>query len=227
MNRIEYNDNLHPYNKRHSYVDQYSTSSKSNNLRAGGNMVEKNNSAYGHRHTFDSSCERGQEIYTRKHMKFDAEGLKTKIKCNEFINDKIALIAEWLEVDDKSLRVEGVRKPIPAKWVAVIAAISISLMLVVSGAVISSKALMELYSSQNELAELQNIQAELERELELKNDLRYIEKVAREELGMIDREHGAVQYINNELSNKVEIYENNKVYSKISSLLDSFAFFGE
>ena len=158
---------------------------------------------------------------------FGSGCFKNKIRDNEFINRKIAWAAEWLEVDDKNLRIDGPKKRIPSKWVAVIATVSVSLMLVVFGAVISSKALMELYSSQNEMAELQEIQIKLEQELELKNDLRYIDKIARQELGMIDREHGSVQYIDNKLDNKVEIYEKSAIDFKFFSLLDSLSFFDE
>ncbi len=230
MNRANYNENIKPYNRRHSYVDTYKSQT---NGRTSGNYdntsdISGGSAAYVSRHTFESNkFTVVKNNVTARCMKTRVDGFRTKLKDNDFINSKIVALADWLEVDDKQLRVEGVKKKMPAKLVAIIAVVAISLMLVVSGAVISSKALMELYSSQNELLELQSLKVELEHELELKNDLRYIEQVARNELGMIDREHGAVQCIDNELSNKVEIYENNTVYSKISALLDSLSFLGE
>lgn len=230
MNRSNYNENINQYNRRHSYVDTYKskTNGRMNGNYGNTSEISGSNAAYASRHTFESN----KSIVIKGDadtscMKIRVAGLRAKLKDNDYINSKIVALADWLEVDDKQLRVEGVKKKMPAKLVAIIAVVAISLMLVVSGAVISSKALMELYSSQNELLELQSLKVELEHELELKNDLRYIEQVARNELGMIDREHGAVQCIDNELSNKVEIYENNTVYSKLSSLLDSLSFLGE
>lgn len=230
MNRANYNENINPYNRRHSYVDAYKskTNDRTNGNHGNPSEISGSNAAYASRHTFESnkSTVVKKDVAARC-LKTRVDGLRTKMKDNDFINNKIVVLADWLEVDDKQLRVEGVKKRMPAKLVAAIAVVAISLMLVVSGAVISSKALMELYASQNELLELQSLKIELEHELELKNDLRYIEQVARNEMGMIDREHGAVQCIDNELSNKVEIYENNTVYSKISALLDSLSFLGE
>ncbi len=229
MNRANYNDNINPYNRRHSYVDTYKSKSNGRTDESYCNTPEisGNSSAYASRHAFENKKSTAIKAdRDDRCLKTGVDGLRSRLKDNDFINSKIIALADWLEVDDKQLRVEGVKKKMPAKLVTVIAVVAISLMLVVSGAVISSKALMELYASQNELLELQSLKIELEHELELKNDLRYIEQVARNELGMIDREHGAVQCIDNELNNKVEIYEKNTVYSKISSLLDSLSFLG-
>ena len=219
MNRVEYNDSVNSYNRRHSYVEPY----KRNQRNRQSHCSDIINKEY-------SSASKLQNVFKTDNLKNEeltVGNLVAKLKDKDFINGKIASMAEWFEVDDKALRTEGPKKKMPTKWVVIISVVAMSLMLVVSGAVISSNALMELYSSQNELAELQTKQAELDHELELKNDLRYIEKVAREELGMINREHGTVQYINSELNNKVEVYEKNTVYSKISSLLDSLSFIGK
>lgn len=143
------------------------------------------------------------------------------------INQMISKAAAWLEVDDKSLRVEGVKKKIPTKLIVSIVVVATSLMLVVSGAVISSKANMELYAAENKLEELNARKAELDEAIELKNDLVYIEDVARNKLGMIDREYGTVTYVNSATDDKIEIYEKSNNSSAFSALLNALGFFEE
>ena len=143
------------------------------------------------------------------------------------INQMISKAATWLEVDDKSLRVEGVKKKIPTKLIVSIVVVATSLMLVVSGAVISSKANMELYAAENKLEELNARKAELDEAIELKNDLVYIEDVARNKLGMIDREYGTVTYVNRATDDKIEIYEKSNNSSAFSALLNALGFFEE
>lgn len=148
--------------------------------------------------------------------------------CNkQSINQMINNAAEWLEVDDKALRVEGTKKKVPVKLITGVIVVATSLMLVVSGAVISSKANMELYASENKLEELRAKSAELDEALEIKNDLVYIEDVARNKLGMIEREYGTVMYIDNEVGDKVEIHEKTTDTSAFYALLNALGFFGE
>ena len=135
------------------------------------------------------------------------ELISSRIKDRDFINQNIARAEEWL-----------------AHLIAMIAVVGASLMLIVSGAVLRSKATMELYAAENELKQLQVVQAELEAELELKNDLRYIEMVAKEKLGMIERDHAAVCHIQNDIENKIEIYSAENNEDQEATLLDALSF---
>ena len=153
--------------------------------------------------------------------------LVSSVTDKQALNKMIDKAAEWLEVDDKALRVEGVKKKIPTKLISGIIVISTSLMLIVAGAVISSKSNMELYASENRLEELRVVESQLDEALELKNDLVYIEDVARNKLGMIDREYGAVMYVDNDNNDRVEIYEKSTDTSAFHALLNALGFFEE
>ena len=204
MNRTEYTQELNSFNRRHSYA--YTRPNVS------CNKVQR-----------DSSIVEDTTVGAPT-VKNRIELISSRIKDKDFINQKIAKAEEWLEVDDKAMRVEGEKKKIPAHLVAMIAVVGASLMLIVSGAVLRSKATMELCAAENELKQLQVVQAELEAELELKNDLRYIEMVAKEKLGMIERDHAAVCHIQNDIENKIEIYSAEKNEDQEAKLLDALSF---
>ena len=216
------NDNIHydsySYCKRHAYVSHGKASSK--RIRITGKEL-------------NSVCSQTAQDNSSK-ISITANGLKkalfefiSAISDKKSIYQMIAKTANWLEVDDKSLRVEGVKKKVPTKLIVSIVVIATSLMLVVSGAVISSKANMELYASENRLEELNARKVELDEAIELKNDLVYIENVARNKLGMIDREYCAVTYVDCAVDDKVEIFEESNNTSAFYALLNALGFFGE
>lgn len=204
MNRTEYTQELNSFNRRHSYA--YTRPDVVYNKAQRNNPVVKDTAV---------------SIPTIKNR---IELISSRIKDRDFINQNIARAEEWLEVDDKDMRVEGEKKKLPAHLIAMIAVVGASLMLIVSGAVLRSKATMELYAAENELKQLQVVQAELEAELELKNDLRYIEMVAKEKLGMIERDHAAVCHIQNDIENKIEIYSTENNEDQEATLLDALSF---
>lgn len=170
----------------------------------------------------ENAAEQKHDINPRTEMSLKA--IAVKVKDNEFINRSVAKAEMWLEVDDKRLRVDGKRKKIPLPMMVIIMVISLSLLLVVAGSVITSIASMELYAEENKLDELRSEQTALERELELKNDLMYIEKTAREKLGMIDRDYARVEYISRTDSDSIEIYEKPTRGAGFASLLDALDF---
>ncbi len=115
---------------------------------------------------------------------------------------------EWLDIDQRERRAEGEKKKMPVTTIAAILTIALSLMLVVAGAVITSRGSTELYAAEARLREATEVKEELERKIEIKNDLKYIEMMARTNLGMVDREFAAVKYIGGESEEKVVIYNN-------------------
>ncbi len=154
-------------------------------------------------------------------------GIRARLRDNERIDAAINRAVAWLEIDDKACRVERKAKRLPIGVMAAMLCLAMSLMLIVAGAVISSKANMELYDAENRLASLKSTEAELSRRLELKNDLRYIEEEARGRLGMIDREHASVLTVDDKREDKVEIYRPSGGRTAISALLNALGFFGE
>ena len=210
--------------------------------------IHNNSSSYCRRHTYAGHSKASFEHFrfTKKEPRRmadqdnsaeDSSGANMLKKTyNEFvssvcdkksINQMISKAAAWLEVDDKSLRVEGAKKKVPTKLIVSIVVVATSLMLVVSGAVISSKANMELYAAENRLDELNARNAELDEAIELKNDLVYIENVGRNKLGMIDREYGAVTYVDSSTGDKIEIYEKSNDTSAFLAWLNALGFFEE
>jgi hypothetical protein len=61
----------------------------------------------------------------------------------------------------------------------------------------------------------------------LNADLVYIENVARNKLGMIDREYGAVTYVDGSTGDKIEIYEKSNDTSAFLAWLNALGFFEE
>lgn len=211
------------------------------------NNVCDNSSSYCRRHMYSlHTCECHTASKAQRNKVYrasrDTDGKKSidfnvlKNAYNKFIslvsdrqaiNGMINKAANWLEVDDKALRVDGVKSKLPVKFIVSIAVAATSLMLIVSGAVISSKANMELYAAENRLKELRVYEAELDAALEVKNDLVYIEDVARNKLGMIDREYATVSYLDSDTDDMVEIYEKTEDRSAFYAILNALGFFGE
>lgn len=154
-------------------------------------------------------------------------GLRARLTDRKRIDGMIYRAAEWLEVDDRTRRVECASRRLPVSVMAAIMAVALSLLMIVAGAVISSKANMELYEAENELNRLKATELELARELELKNDLRYIEEVARGRLGMVEREHASVLTVDSDCEDHVELYEQKGAQNGFSAILDALGFFGE
>lgn len=154
-------------------------------------------------------------------------GVRARLRDSKRIDAAICRAIAWLEIDDKSCRVERKAKRLPVGVMAAMLCLALSLVMIVAGAVISSKANMELYEAENRLASLRATESELSLRLELKNDLRYIEEQARGRLGMIDREHASVIAVDDKQEDKVEIYRSNRGGTAISALLDALGFFGE
>ncbi|NLW73832.1 MAG: hypothetical protein GX057_02895 [Clostridiales bacterium] len=144
----------------------------------------------------------------------------------DMINKAIKLADEWIAVDPKEYRVEGERKKIPYQMMLMIITFSLSLLLIVSGSVLHSKATMELRAMENELEELAEYKEELEQKLEIKNDLRYIEQVARTKLGMIDKVYAPVKHLGSEPEEKVILYDTGDSDRKVglSTLLSALGF---
>lgn len=151
--------------------------------------------------------------------------IENKAKSVEIINKTVLIAEDLIAVDSKEHRAEGVRKKIPLPVMLVIVTLAMALMLVVAGNVIASKASMELSCMKQELERLDIRRDDLITRLELKNDLVYIESVARGRLGMIDRELARVIYIGGDSQRRVIILDEGEGAGiGISTLLDALGF---
>lgn len=126
---------------------------------------------------------------------------------SKIIRKTVKMAAEWIDIDDKDYRIEGEYKKIPLGIICSIVAIAISMLMIVAGNIMVSQASMELWALEEEYETCKEYEAELKSKLAIKNDLRYIEHIARTELGMVDREHAEVIYVGNEPQNKVVAYD--------------------
>ncbi len=157
------------------------------------------------------------------------KSLQVITKNNNIVNKTIKTAEEWLAVDKRELRAEGNKRKIPLSTMLMIFTVSFALLLIVAGTVITSKASMELLSMKNQLSELTSYKYELEQKIEIKNDLKYIEMVARTKLGMVDREYAAAKYIGGGAEDKVVIYDTGDDNDKgidlgLSTLLSALGF---
>lgn len=154
--------------------------------------------------------------------------LEVIAKNSDLINITKKTAVEWIAVDAKENRAEGEKKKIPFSTMLVILTVSMALLLVVAGTVITSEAQMELNTMEAQLEELTDYKKELEQKIDIKNDLKYIEMIARTKLGMVDREYAAVKYIGGETSDKVVIYNTDEKGTGIglSTLLSALGFPG-
>jgi cell division protein FtsB len=154
--------------------------------------------------------------------------LEVIAKNSDLVNITKKTAVDWIAVDAKENRAEGEKKKIPFSTMLVILTVSLALLLVVAGTVITSEAQMELSSMEDQLEELTDYKKELELKIDIKNDLKYIEMVARTKLGMVDREYAAVKFIGSESDDKVVIYntDENGAGIGLSTLLSALGFPG-
>lgn len=151
--------------------------------------------------------------------------LGVKSKDNELLGRTLKLAEEWIAVDGREYRAEGERKKIPLMTMIAILTVALSLLLIVSGSVIASSASRELSRAEAKLEEHLERLEELEFRLELKNDLRYFEQIARTQLGMIDREYAPVVYIGGEIEDSVVIHEKDEgILTGLAALLSALGF---
>jgi len=192
----------------------------------------------GGRHRF-SACTRELFDSSKAEQPYITENIRNicKEKCDsaiisladrasesKIIQKTVKTAADWIDVDSKEYRAEGEYKKIPFGVMCAIVIVAVLLLLIVAGNIMVSQASMELWSLENEYQELE-YKSEIESKLALKNDLRYIEHIARTELGMVEREHAEVIYIGTELQDKVEAYDvEEKDKGGISALLYALGF---
>ena len=128
----------------------------------------------------------------------------------------------WIPLEERNEEriVEGTKTRVPKKLILSIAMITMSLLLIVTSAVILDSA----RSEQNELEDaVEDLDAEigqLETDLNKKNEGLDIEIFAEEVLGMINQEHANAEYIDSNKTDGVEKIEEEK--SSLTSLIQWF-----
>ncbi len=101
----------------------------------------------------------------------------------------------------------GESRKFPLSAFAAIAAIAVSLMLIVASALMVTQAETKISRLNSEISSLTGQIGELESDLESKSDLFAIRQIAVEEYGMVERDYLRMEYIELASDADVEIYE--------------------
>ena len=135
-----------------------------------------------------------------------------------------APVADWLPSGERYIRVRN-QKRFPIAMVMMIVAVSVSLMLIVCGSVMTSHMEREVCALNNELDELNELAKELENELALKNDPLKMEQLAGE-LGMVRGEYVQTRILQNESEERTVVYDTEEPQPlSLATLLSAIGFF--
>ena len=135
-----------------------------------------------------------------------------------------APMAGWLPSGERYIRVRN-QKRFPVAMVMMIVAVSVSLMLIVCGSVMTSHMEREVCALENELDELNEVMADLESELALKNDPLKMEQLAAD-LGMVRGEYVQTRILQNETEERTVVYNAEEPEAlSLATLLSAIGFF--
>lgn len=130
-------------------------------------------------------------------------------------------IAEkWFPAEPKEGRSVGEKFRFPVSAVGSMAAVALSLGLVVGGSVMIGSASSEIGMLNSEISHLEAQQTELQSSLDLKYNIQDIEKDAKS-LGMINKEYADKAYIDVAEDEEIEIYEQEESNIGFSALLNA------
>ena len=132
--------------------------------------------------------------------------------------------ADWLPSGERYIRVRN-QKRFPVAMVMMIVAVSVSLMLIVCGSVMTSHMEREVCALENELDELNDLVADLESELALKNDPLKMEQLAAD-LGMVRGEYVQTRILQTENEERTVVYNEEEPQAlSLATLLSAIGFF--
>lgn len=131
---------------------------------------------------------------------------------------------DWLPSGERYIRVRN-QKRFPLAMVMMVIAVSVSLMLIVCGSVMTSHMEREVCALTNELAELNDVAEDLEGELALKNDPVKMERLAMEQ-GMVRGEYVQTRILQNAAEEHTVVYEDEEPQTlSLMTLLSAIGFF--
>lgn len=112
---------------------------------------------------------------------------------------------------------------LPVATILVVVACAVSLMFIVGSSVMLSDASNELVNLQNEVAGLAKEESELSIALEMKNNLRTVEDIAVNKLGMVNKDLVTKQYISLSDNDIIENYDSENTNVGLSALLSAIS----
>ncbi|MBE6634292.1 MAG: hypothetical protein E7620_08145 [Ruminococcaceae bacterium] len=113
----------------------------------------------------------------------------------------------WFDATPNTVKSE---KRFPLSAFAAVCAVAVSLMLIVSGALMVSSEKTQISRLNGEIAELSAEVADLEEDLKNTSDLMEIRRIAMEEYGMVEEEYLRSEYLTIESEEKIEVFETKK-----------------
>jgi len=134
-----------------------------------------------------------------------------------------AVTSEWLPSGERYIRVRN-QKRFPIAMVMMVVAVSVSLMLIVFGSVMTSHMQREVCALENELEDLYALAEELEGELALKNDPIKMEQLASE-MGMVRSEYVEMSFLQVTPEEHTVVYETEEEQTlSLATLLSAIGF---
>lgn len=134
-----------------------------------------------------------------------------------------ASLPAWFDFSPVDTTQETRRFPVSA--FAAIAAVAVSLMLIVASSVMVNHGEKRVSRLTVELSELSNEVFELQSDLDVENDLLQIRDIATSEFGMVEEKYVQMQYLSLGSADSIEVFEEEKEQTVgISALLSAIGF---
>ena len=130
-----------------------------------------------------------------------------KERSAELVQRGIELGKTWFDVTPNTVK-SGKRFPLSA--FAAVAAIAVSLMLIVAGALMVTSAETKISTLNSEIATLSAEVDDLESKLETQHDLMEIRRIAVEEYGMVEETYLKMDYVTLDSEEEIQVYNGEK-----------------
>lgn len=141
---------------------------------------------------------------------------KSRLNREEFKK----LSDEWFPIDCEENRREGKGKKIPRGIVPTFVIVALSLLLIVSGSVMVSRAEMKVSDLEYQVNSFEAVRDELLVDIELKNDMLMVKEWAMQN-GMVSGEYVNSKHVDMENPDKIESFEKNEEKGFFEKLLSA------
>ena len=136
--------------------------------------------------------------------------LAIKRRAKEFVKDFFSVfVVEEFKKQTEEMD-EGVKKRIPRGIIPVLAVVTLSLLMIVCASVMVSRASGEVSKLEKEIEKLEVVRDDLATDLEVKNNMLDIKRIAVEEYGMISGDYANSRYVDVTEEEKIEIIDTNE-----------------
>ena len=129
---------------------------------------------------------------------------RTKDSARDFVNGFVVDEARK-QVEEEV--VEGKVKKLPRGIIPTLAVVTLSLLLIVCSTVMVSRVSRDISILENDIEELQEVKEDLSADLEVKNNMLDIKRVAVKEYNMVNRDYVTSIYIDVTEDEKIEVYD--------------------